>query len=117
MGEALGAPLGFEGLCCRAHSKAADPALWLGPKGRMTTSGVAQALEFRGREARHTRRLHPHALRHAWADAMKASNAKDEEIMALAGWQSPQMLARYAASTATERALATHRELSPTDRL
>lgn len=101
------------------HPKADSPALWLGSKGRMTNSGIAQTIESRGVQAKFARRLHPHAFRHTWTHMMKSGDqpAADAEIMALAGWRSPQMLGRYAKSTVTERALATHRRLSPADRL
>src|SRR5207249_10348233 len=85
----------------RAHPRHHDKALWLGTKGRMTNSGIAQALEGRGREAKLKHRLHPHSFRHTWAHMMKTANVSQEETMALAGWQPPQMMQRYAASTAT----------------
>jgi site-specific recombinase XerD len=99
------------------HSRADDPALWLGFKGAMTNSGIAQVVEARGIQAHLTRRLHPHTFRHSWAHAMKTALASDEDVMTLAGWRSRQMLSRYGASAASERALETHKRLSPADRL
>jgi site-specific recombinase XerD len=102
----------------RAQHPHADAAeLWLGTKGKMTTSGVAQTVEARGLQAKLTFRLHPHAFRHYWSHSMKTANASDEDVMTLAGWKSHQMLQRYGKSAATERALETHRRLSPGDRL
>lgn len=100
------------------HRQAYLEALWLGEKGKgpMTGSGVFQMIRRRG-EAIGVKGLHPHVMRHTWAHLMKSANMSDDEIMKNAGWRSPQMLARYAASTASERARDSARRLAPGDRL
>lgn len=100
------------------HRQAELPQLWLGEKGKgpMTGSGVFQMIQRRG-ERIGAEGLHPHVMRHTWAHLMKASNMSDDEIMKNAGWRSPQMLARYAASTASERARESAKRLAPGDRL
>lgn len=100
------------------HRNAEVPELWLGEKGKgpMTGSGIFQMIQRRG-ERVGIKGLHPHTMRHTWAHLMKASNMSDDEIMKNAGWRSPQMLARYAASTAAERARDSARRLAPGDRL
>lgn len=98
------------------HRLAEGPWLWLGPRGRMTPSGISQMVRARGEEAR-IERLHPHAFRHAWAHANLARGMQEGEVMTLAGWRSREMLRRYAASTATERALDAARRVGLADRL
>lgn len=100
------------------HRNAELAALWLGEKGKgpMTGSGIFQMIQRRG-AAVGIDGLHPHVLRHTWAHAMKKAGMNDDEIMKNAGWRSPQMLARYAASTAAERARDSARRLAPGDRL
>lgn len=100
------------------HKQAEMPALWLGEKGKgpMTPSGIYQMIERRGR-AVGIEGLHPHQIRHTWAHLLKRADVSGEELMKLAGWRSPQMLARYAASTASERARDTGRRVAPGDRL
>lgn len=44
------------------HSQADSPALWLGPKGGLTDSGIAQMLERRCLQAG-IEKVHPHQLR------------------------------------------------------
>ncbi len=46
-----------------------------------------------------------------------AAGGGETDLMRLTGWQSRQMVARYAASTASERARDSHRRFSPMESL
>ena len=98
------------------HPKAASPGLWLGPKGTMTDSGIAQMLERRCGEAG-IEKVHPHQLRHTAAHAWLADGGGEDAAMRLFGWKSRQMLSRYGASAADERARDEFRRRSLGDRL
>jgi site-specific recombinase XerD len=105
----------------RARAKrddAGEPWLWLGRKGRLRETGLAELIRDRCRQAGIPAALaHPHAFRHAYAQAMLAAGMQEHDLMAIAGWRSPAMLARYAASTRQERALVAAKAMSPGDKL
>lgn len=101
----------------RAQHRRADlEVLWLGTRGALGASGLAQMLYRRADEAG-VPRMHPHQLRHTWAHLLKQEDVTEGDLMQLGGWSSPAMVHRYGKSAAVARAQQTARRVSIGDQL
>lgn len=103
----------------RAQEKhASRPELWLADKNRgpLGSNGIYLMLKRRGRAAG-INDLHPHLFRHTAAHRWLAAGGAESDLMRNMGWRSPQMLRRYGASLADERARDAQRRLALGDEI
>jgi site-specific recombinase XerD len=98
------------------HRLARSAQLWIGGRGGMTDNGIGQMLRRRAKQAG-LDHLHPHMFRHTFAHRWLADGGQEQDLMRLAGWRSREMLARYGASAADQRAREAHRRMRLGDRL
>lgn len=92
------------------HSESNKAAFWLGRKGPLSGSGIAQMLRRRSADA-DIPSIHPHQFRHTFAHQWLSRGGAEGDLQRIAGWSSPQMLQRYGASAADQRAQEAYRRL------
>jgi site-specific recombinase XerD len=101
----------------RQHPRSRETnALWLGKKGPLSDSGLRQMTERRCDDAG-LPKIHPHQFRHTFSHRWLAAGGQETDLMRLAGWKSRQMVGRYAASAADERARDAHRRMALGDEI
>lgn len=89
----------------RTHKHHASPFMWVSQMGAsMDPPALNNMLAERSREAGLTG-IHPHMFRHTAAHLQKSAGMQDGDLMRLMGWSSPEMLQRYGAYAADERAI------------
>jgi site-specific recombinase XerD len=100
-------------LRARAKHKGANlQALFLAERGRgrLAPDGVKTMLRRRGQEAG-IGRMHAHRCWHTLAHEWQLHDGNPTDLMAIMGWESPEMLRRYGNSAAAIRAENSHRKL------
>ena len=98
------------------HRDAVSKHLWLGLRGQLTDEGVKQMLKRRG-DVAGIPNLHAHRFRHTLAHTWQLNAGNETDLMRIMGWKSREMLGRYGASAADQRAHASARALHLGDRL
>lgn len=95
------------------HKSAGSPALFLRERGgtQLAPNGVKIMLRRRGEQAGISR-MHAHRLRHTLAHEWQLAGDNESDLMAIMGWESPEMLRRRGRSAAAVRAQASHRGLN-----
>lgn len=91
--------------------------LWIGRRGPINSNAILLMLKRRAKRAGIEERVFVHQLRHTWAHEALRAGLQEGDVMRLAGWRSREMVSRYGAAGADERARDAYRPVSLGDRL
>jgi site-specific recombinase XerD len=94
------------------HRLAASPRFWLGWRGPLTRKGLGPILNKRCAEAG-IAHVNPHRLRHTFADRFLSAGGNEGDLQRLGGWENSDVMRRYGAARATDRALEAYDTVSP----
>lgn len=118
-GKFRSAPLGFQAVRAldrylRARTRhpyaGRSDALFLGARGPITRSGLGQIVARRGKQAG-IGHVYPHLFRHSFVHHWLADGGQEGDVASILGWtrkSAAQLLGRYGASAANERAHVAH---------
>ena len=84
------------------HKHAGSEMLWIGVDGPLHSNAIY--LMFRSRGEKANVKINPHRFRHTLAHKYLLNGGQETDLMQQAGWTSSEMLRRYGASAASERA-------------
>ena len=88
------------------HEHAHLGALWVGPKGAVESSGIAQMVKRRAAQAGVTSRVHTHRFRRTLATNLLDQGVDRTHVAQLLGWSDLRNVALYASDTEQQRAWA-----------
>lgn len=94
------------------HRHAGMPWLWLARMGRFTAKGIPLMLVRRAEQAG-IGHVHPHQLRHTFAHRYLEAGGTEGDLQRLGGWESAEVMRRYGAARAVDRALAAYDVVDP----
>jgi len=99
------------------HKSWKSELLWLGRSQPLNHWGIEAIVRRRAKQA-DIGRIHLHQFRHTWtSSALADSTMPESDLMALAGWESRQMLERYGREARQTRAVESGRRLTLDKRL
>ncbi len=96
----------------RAGHPHSDGGALVGKRGRLTDNGVRQMVRRRQKEAG-IPKIHPHMFRHTFAHNCLTGGGAEGDLVRITGWKDRQMLDRYGARVASERAREAHDRFPP----